>query len=119
MDTVNVNTESVAKRTVSWLELLLKGGGILIFLITGIIFLNNVYNLINENKKKIEEEALRISGLEQELKQKVDRHEFKDLDDKVSRQYSLFNERMVRDVDPMKTWIEFHKGWLDGSNLKK
>ncbi len=116
---VNVNTETIEKRTISWLEIVLKVGGILAFLITAIIFLNNVYNLINENKKTIDALEIEVKEIKVELHALVDKHEFKDLEDKVNRQYSIFNERMTKDVDPMKTWIEFHKGWLDGSNFKR
>ena len=70
-------------------------------------------------KEKIKEQAIRVERLEQELKQKVDKHEHDDLEAKVNRQYATFNERMTKDVDPMKSWIEFHKGWLDGSKLAK
>lgn len=108
-----INTD----RKVSWLDLIPKLIAVLAPLGIVLFFLFKLYDLINDNNDKLKSMQEELSNVRKELSNKTDKHEFKDLDEKVSRQYSIFNDRMLRDVDPMKTWIEYHKGYLDGSKI--
>lgn len=112
-----INVE--VNKKISWLELIPKLLAVFVPLGIGLYFLFQLYDLINDNAKQLEGIKQELKDVKAELKDKVDKHEFDDLNEKVTRQYSIFNERMVKDVDPMKTYIEYHKGWLEGSKLKQ
>lgn len=53
-------------------------------------------------------------NVKKDLKEKVEIHEFKDLDEKVSRQWTTQNESINRvraEFNPVRDWVEWRKGY--------
>lgn len=84
---------------------------IIISLMFAVSFIFLTYFKFTDMQTKLQEALKDIAELK---KEKLDKHEYQDLEDRVTRQYNAHNESINRvraEFNPVRDWVEWKKGY--------